>query len=57
MCGEKCSCEGCLNCLQKSEHGMEVEEEEDPLTEEQLGRMVMPEKMEFEPFNFGRSSS
>ena len=31
---------------------MEVEEEEDPLTIEQLASMQMPEKMEFDPFVF-----
>jgi hypothetical protein len=36
---------------------MEVEEEEDPITEEQLAAMEMPEKMEFEPFCFGRISN
>jgi hypothetical protein len=42
MCGEKCSCEGCINCPRKSDHGMDVEEEEDPISMEQLAAMEMP---------------
>ena len=44
MCGDKCSCEGCINCPKKSIE-MDVEEEEDPITEEQLASMEMPEQM------------
>lgn len=43
MCGDKCSCEGCINCPKKSIE-MDVEEE-DPITEEQLASMEMPEQM------------
>ena len=56
LCGPKCTCEGCTNCLMPPEP-MEMEEERDEISEEELARMQMPESMDFEPFEFRLSNN